>query len=296
MTDLLQFDTFELSLTIMNLVVILVILTIARIVAGFIFGTSSLKELTEKDNPAFGIVVAGMLTGIGIMLTGVSSGDFGWSYLHELGLVVSHGILGIGLMWIAFKVFDHFSMPHLDSKAEVLNMNTSVAVIVASNMIATGIIIRAVMMWADGHSYSGILIILLAYLLSQVILTVVSRIRVSYYERKAQGSTFVQAMQEKNMALALRFAGFRIGVALAMTTASGIVVFNGQALVEHISLWWGVALAMVLIFTLITSLLQKAIFPSVDLADEVHAQQNIAVATLQIALYCSVGLVLIGLV
>lgn len=296
MTDLLQFDTFELSLTLMNLVVILVILTITRIVAGFVFGTSALKELTEKDNPAFGIVVAGMLTGIGIMLTGVSSGDFGWSYLHELGLIISHGILGIGLMWVAFKVFDHFSMPQLDSKAEILNMNTSVAVIVAGNMIATGIIIRAVMMWSDGHSYSGILIILLAYLLSQVILTVVSRIRVAYYERQTKGAKFADAMQAKNMALALRFAGFRIGVALAMTTASGIVVFNGQALVEHISLWWGVALIMVIVFTLLTSLLQKAIFPAVDIAEEVHAQQNIAVAALQIALYCSVGLVLIGLV
>jgi len=66
-----------------DLLIIVVILAGMRKLSGAIGNVSSHDELTQKDNHAFGISIAGATLALAIMLMGVVSGDVGMNPANE---------------------------------------------------------------------------------------------------------------------------------------------------------------------------------------------------------------------
>ena len=226
---------------------------------------------------------------------GAVAGDAGGNLFHEALLMLGYGIVGIGLMWVTSRLFDHLSMPGIPIHALIQQGNVGAALTDAGNLIATAIIVRAVMSWVDGSTYTGIVVVLGGYVIAQVILYLATRYRTLVFARRHPDNSLEREIAAGNIALAVRFAGHRIGVGLAVTAASGIVVYAIDNIALSLLIWGVVAIGMFLAQTVIAIAARLVLLPGINVGEEVGEQRNVAIGALEGAIYVAIGLVFVGL-
>ncbi|MDQ7073636.1 MAG: DUF350 domain-containing protein [Gammaproteobacteria bacterium] len=278
-----------------DLVIVLMVLGGIRFFSGTLASTSLTDTVSKEDNFAMGISMAGALIGVSIMLMGAVAGEAGTDPVHEIILMFSYGFAGLALMWLTHQVFDYISLPEISVKEQLHKDNVAVGLVDAGNMIATAIILRALMSWVEGNSLIGLLALLGGYIVSQIILYLATRYRATVFSHHYPDRTLAQEIADGNLALAVRFTGHRIGVALAVTASSGIVVYNAGDLTTSLLAWSGIALLMFLIQTIVSLVARFIILPGINISEEVVDQRNVAIGALEAAIYIAVGLIFVGL-
>ena len=223
----------------LGVLIVFVILFSVRVLYGRLAGVDTTDELASKDNFAFGISLAGATLGIAIMLTGVAQGEYSATLIEELSVLVVYAVLGLILMGLTRLIFDKVSIPAFSVGDEIRGGNTAIAIVELGNVLATAVMVRAVMQWSDGSLAAAVLAVICGWVVSQVILTATTYYRVLLFRSRNAGKRFADEVKAGNIALALRFAGFQLGVALAVTAASQIVVYDpgGDPIVQ--ALIWG---------------------------------------------------------
>ena len=157
-----------------------------------------------------------------------------------------YAAVGLVLMWLTRLIFDKVSLPSFSVKDEIARGNNAVAIVDAGNMVATAVMVRAVMNWSEGGLSSGLMAVAVGYVATQIILTLTTVYRVKLFRmRNREGAGFQDVVRAGNMAVAMRFVGFQVGVALAVTAASGVAVFQagGDPIVQGLT-WGGVSIVM----------------------------------------------------
>nr|VFK74160.1 MAG: protein of unknown function (DUF350) [Candidatus Kentron sp. MB] len=278
-----------------DLAIVLVILAGLRFFSGMVANISLREVLSVDDNAAVGISLTGAVIGVAIMLMGAVAGDAGGTPGEEALLMFGYGVVGIVLMWVTSRLFDHLSMPNIPIHNLIQKGNVAAAMVDAGNLIATAIIVRAVMSWVDGSTYMGIAVVLAGYVVAQAILYLATRYRIAVFARRHPGKSLQQEIAGGNMALAVRFAGHRIGVGLAVTAASGIVIYMLDNVWFSLLVWSGVALVMFLAQTIISIIARLVLLPGINVGEEVGKQRNVAIGALEAAIYIAIGLVFVGL-
>jgi uncharacterized membrane protein YjfL (UPF0719 family) len=283
------------GMMVMDFVLVFAVLLLVRVLYGVASGVDTLHELSVKDNFAIGISLAGATAAIGIMLTGVVSGEYAFSYGMEFAAMASYGILGLALMWLTRLIFDRVALPRLSVRALVGDGNTAVATVEAGNLIATAIMVRAVMVWSDDALIPGLIAVIVGYVASQIILTVTAYYRIWRYKMRNSGGRFSDAVADGNLAVALRFVGFQIGVALAVTAAGGLAPYapGGDPVMQAV-LWGVVSIGAAVVLVVLTVIAEFAVLTGLDLSEEVDRQRNIGVALVEVAVYLAIGLLLLN--
>ena len=102
-------------------------------------------------------------------------------------------------------------------------------------------------------------------------------------------------MQSGNLAVALRFVGFQIGVALAVTAASGLAPYapSGDPVMQAV-VWGVVSICAAVVLVILTLIAEFAVLAGLDLSEEVDRQRNIGVALVEVAVYLAIGLLLLN--
>jgi uncharacterized membrane protein YjfL (UPF0719 family) len=272
------------------------LLSAMRILAGLVSNVSATAEIAQNDNKAFGISLAGAMLAVSIMLMGVVSGDAGYSLANEAFTVILFGLIGIVLMWVTRIVFDRVSFPHLSIHQQIMNGNMAASIIDACNMIATAIIIKGAMIWVDGGLKVAVMAVIASFIASQVIMSLATLYRVKIFEKRHQGSKLHTAIEENNIALALRFSAYRLGIAIAVSAAFTAVEYTPDAFMTVFMLWFAVALALFVLLTLVAIVIRHGVLRGVNVGEEVGQQGNIAVGAIEGSIYIVVGLLLAGLI
>ena len=207
----------------------------------------------------------------------------------------SYGILGLALMWLTRLIFDRVALPRLSVRALVGDGNTAVATVEAGNLLATAIMVRAVMVWSDDALIPGLIAVIVGYVASQIILTVTAYYRIWRYKMRNSGGRFSDAVADGNLAVALRFVGFQIGVALAVTAAGGLAPYapGGDPVMQAV-LWGVVSIGAAVVLVVLTVIAEFAVLTGLDLSEEVDRQRNIGVALVEVAVYLAIGLLLLN--
>ena len=296
LTDYINID-LDLGLYyLVDFIIALAILSAMRFLAGTVANVSAMHEISKNDNKAFGVSLAGAMIAISLMLMGVVSGDAGYSLANEALSVIVFGVVGIVLMWITRIVFDRLSFPGLSIHDQIMQGNMAASIIDACNMIATAIIIKSAMSWVDGDMQTALLAVLLSFFGSQIIMALATLYRVKVYARRHNGEALHSAIEQDNVALSLRFGAYRIGIAIAVTAAFTAVEYDPVAFSSVFMLWFGFALALFVILTLIAMVIRHAVLHRVNIAEEVGQQRNISVGVIEGSIYIVVGLLIAGLI
>lgn len=285
----------SLGMLAMDLAIVFLVLLLIRFLYGITTGVKTTQELAVKDNFAIGISLAGATAGIAIMLTGVLSGGYAATFAAEAGAMAAYGALGLVLMWLTRLIFDKVSLPALSVGKELGDGNVAVGVVDAGNLLATAIMVRAVMVWSDDALVAGLIAVLVGYVVSQVILTATAYYRIWLFRTRMGGDKFHEVVQSGNIAVALRFAGFQIGVALAVTAASGIAPYStgGNPILQALT-WGALSVGVTVVLVLLTLIAERFVLAGIDLSEEVDRQRNVGVALMEMAVYVAVGLVLLS--
>ena len=286
-----------LGMLILDFVIVFAVLLCARVLYGLVAGIDVTEEMAGKNNHAVGISLAGATAGIGIMLSGVVTGTFSSTLGAEALSMVVYAAVGLVLMWLTRLIFDKVSLPSFSVKDEIARGNNAVAIVDAGNMVATAVMVRAVMNWSEGGLSSGLMAVAVGYVATQIILTLTTVYRVKLFRmRNREGAGFQDVVRAGNMAVAMRFVGFQVGVALAVTAASGVAVFQagGDPIVQGLT-WGGVSIVMAVILAMLALIAERSVLARINVAEEVDRQQNIGVALMEVGVYVAIGLILTNL-
>ena len=280
----------------MDFAIIFVVLLSIRALFGFISGVNATSELASKDNFAFGISLTGATAGVAIMLSGVATGGIARSFGEEAALMVVFAVVGLVLMWFTRLIFDRVTLPGLSVRDEIDRGNTAIAIVDAGNVVATAIMIRAIIVWSDDALTTGMIAVFIGYIASQIILTLTAFYRVQLFSRRNKGAQFQEAIRDGNVALALRFAGFQAGIAFGVTAASGLAVYDTISNPVLQGLAWSIA-SLVLSAVLIglSMIAERFVLAGIDVSEEVDQQRNVGVGLVEVSVYISIGLLLNGL-
>jgi uncharacterized membrane protein YjfL (UPF0719 family) len=280
------------QILIVNIVLVVSIMALAKYVTVILSKTTH-SACSIQDNPAFGISVAGTLISLSIILTGVISGDPSTSLVNESLLVLSYGIGGILLMIIARILFDSFAMRGISLKQEITKGNIACAVVEAGHLISSAIILRAMMLWVEEYTLQGVLSLVVGYVVSQLLLNLVSAWRLYLYNRHHK-SSMQTSLLNGNLAVAIRFSGIRIAIASAITAGAGFIAYTDSWL-SSLSLWLGFSLLAIAAVSFISLILDKIILKGIDIRQAVDTRNNVSVATIQTSITFSVGLIIVAL-
>lgn len=281
------------------LTIIIALFASLRLFSGAISHVDPSYELSQKDNGAFGVSLAGVVFGVTLVLSGVIPNSWTQTALDAGIAVAVYGILGIGLMVLTRLIFDRIALPRVSIRDEIVKGNIAAAVVDAGNVIAAALVIRAVMVWipSDTLSFDSILGLLKLYVVSQVLLTLVAMVHVRLFTMHGvDDRTLQDEVHSGNTALALRLSGRRIGIAFAITAASNIMVYEIYGVNALLVDWVLVSLAFIVGLTLLSWLATRIILFGMDVNDEVINQRNVALGAVQGTVYVALGILVTSLI
>ena len=102
-----------------------------------------------------------------------------------------------------------------------------------------------------------------------------SQYRVQLFKRtNRSGDCLQQAIVDGNLAVGIRYAGFLIGSALALTAASGIAPYAADSINTSLIFWAISALISLIAFIVLHLITIKIILSGCDISDEVNRQKK----------------------
>lgn len=278
-----------------DLIIALILLSAMRFVTGAVEHINTTTELAERDNFAFGISLAGSIFALGIVLSGAITGEKAETVPLEILGMTLYGLSGLILIKFGRWIHDHVALQKLDKNAEILQRNVAVAIVDACGVIATAIIIRSTLLWAEGLEVTTFIAIFIGFIVSQACVLLMTRYREQRYARGNAGTTMQQAFKDNNIAGALRHGGYLIGVAIAITIASNYIYYDTSNIISSLGSWSLFSLIMLTTFNVLAVIAKKLILKNIDIKTEVDVQNNIGIASVDMAINLSIAFILSAL-
>ncbi|WP_394203354.1 DUF350 domain-containing protein [Shewanella waksmanii] len=288
--------SFDLAIIlIIDLTIAIALLAAMRYLQGWSVKVDSRIELAEKDNFAFGISTAGAVAALGIVLTGAITGEAAESFLVEAIGMSAYGLFGLVLIKLGRYLHDKIALNEIDKNALIIKGNISVALVDAAAAIATAIIIRSVLLWAEDLTLDTFIAIFSAFAVSQLMMVALTRLREIRYAKRNQQASMQKALAQGQTALAIRHAGYMLAMALSFNAASHFIVYVPQAYVSNILGWLVFSVIMLVCLSLLLKVVKKLVLAAINLAEEVEQQHNIGIATVELAISVAIAMILTSL-
>jgi uncharacterized membrane protein YjfL (UPF0719 family) len=294
--DIIYWDSSYNPILLTNLAIAIILFASIRLFSGFVSHAGNMTNRFTENNLAFGISILGMVLGVTIVLSGAIYGDPVHNMMDSVISVGLYGVTGIILMWLTRLIFDKIALPKVSLRQEIEKGNVAAGILDAGNVIATALIVRAVMVWVETNTIEGLVAVLASYVISQVLLTLVSFIRIYHYSNKIRDVSLQDAFSAGHTAVALNFAGRRIEAAFAITAASNIMVYEIYDLGQMLIAWVGVSVLMIILVNILSWIADKIILMGIDTREEVFNKRNVELGAIQGMIYVCIGLLLAELI
>ncbi|MCL1037396.1 DUF350 domain-containing protein [Shewanella corallii] len=278
-----------------DLTIAVILLTAMRYLQGWTVKVNSGEELAQRDNFAFGISTAGAVLALGIVLTGAITGEAASSYTMEAIGMSAYGIFGLILIKLGRFLHDKLALHNLNKNEQIIKGNVAVAIVDAGAAIATATIIRAVLIWAEDLTLDTFIAIFSAFMVSQLMLVLLTRWRESRYASRNQDMPMQKALEQGHTALAIRHAGYLIAMGIAFNAASHFMIYLPTAYVGNVLSWLWFSIIMLVLLSLLLALVKRLVLARINMAEEVEQQHNIGVAAVEMAISIAIALLLAAL-
>ncbi len=285
---------WQIAVVFINVVLALAALIGLRYGMSALIGVHAKDELDKKDNIAFGIIIAGAVLALMLIMSGAISGDAHASLMQEALNVLMYGVVGIVLLKVGFLVQDKLLLRKICVRDEIKKGNTAVAITAAANLIAVGIVIRTSITWVEDDGMNGLLPVVLVFIASQIILAAVTLLRTFIFAKRNPNNTWQNAIQGNNIALAIRFAAQMLATAFALSSVAYLVNYSSILLFEIVYTWLGLGLAVMVVVWLLYTLACPIVLRKINVVEEVDQQRNVGVAAIEAALFLGIATLFMG--
>jgi len=248
-------------------------------------------ELGVKDNFAFGISVAGGMLSLCLVLSSVVGRHVGQGYEQAAIGMVIFGIIGILLVKVGRFAHDKIVLDAVDTQHKISDRNVSVALVDASSLVSSAIILRSMMVWVDGSDVNAMIAIVTGFLVVLTILLIMTRIYEMRYAMQNQNHSFQSALDTGQLALAVQHAGNLLGTAIVVSSAGALLSYNPEGYVSNVTGWLLTSVVLSLLLWILVAFSKRAILNGINYQKEVDEQHNVGVAAVELTL--SIGLAMI---
>ena len=248
-------------------------------------------ELGVKDNFAFGISVAGGMLSLCLVLSSVVGRHVGQGYEQAAIGMVIFGIIGILLVKVGRFAHDKIVLDAVDTQHKISDRNVSVALVDASSLVSSAIILRSIMVWVDGSDVNAMIAIVTGFLVVLTILLIMTRIYEMRYAMQNQNHSFQSALDTGQLALAVQHAGNLLGTAIVVSSAGALLSYSPQGYVSNVTGWLVTSVLLSLLLWVLVAFSKRAVLNGINYQKEVDEQHNVGVAAVELTL--SIGLAMI---
>lgn len=248
-------------------------------------------ELGVKDNFAFGISVAGGMLSLCLVLSSVVGRHVGQGYEQAAVGMLIFGIIGICLVKVGRFAHDKIVLDAVDTHHKIGDRNVSIALVDASSLVSSAIILRSIMVWVDGSDVNAIIAIVTGFLVVLTILLIMTRIYEMRYAWQNQNHSFQSALDTGQLALAVQHAGNLLGTALVVSSAGALLNYIPDGYVSNVTGWLITSVLLSLLLWVLVAFSKFAILNGINYQKEVDEQHNVGVAAVELTL--SIGLAMI---
>lgn len=282
-------DTFIYLL--IDVTIAIALLLVIRSISGLSTKISVREELGEKDNFAFGISLAGRMFALLIVLSAVVGRHVSMGYESAALGMLLFGSMGILLVKLGRFAHDKLVLNQLDKNAMIKDKSVSVALVDASSAIACAVITKSIIDWADGADINAFIAVFSGVLVVMTVLLVSTRVYEYRFAESNQNSSFQKTLCDGQLALAVQHSGNLIGIAIAVSSASKLLLYKPEAYIANITGWLIVGIVLAFSLMLLTSISKRIILVGMNLRKEVSLQHNVGIASVEAVL--SVGFALL---
>ncbi|MEQ2352875.1 DUF350 domain-containing protein [Pseudoalteromonas piscicida] len=252
-------------------------------------------ELAQRDNFALGISYASQVTMLCICVAYLFN-DLGVvrAQAHPLQVALHIGLI-IAFVYFGQWIHRKWILYQFDEEEAILKQNICAAMVDSGMLLGNTILVLGLYHWVHPKGWSDLLVVALGFMLLQLLYTLDSKIRESRFAKFNQGASLQQNFNLRNTSIGIRYAGKSIGLSLAMYAGLHSAPYHGAKVVEnlfsvvmHCGVMW--------LFLYIGSyVLLHLSLPKVNIGLEVDHQDNVGIACLEFAVFCSIGYLLINL-
>ena len=292
-------NLWEITILAINAVMVIACLIGFRFSMAALIGVSSTTELADKNNHALGMVIASGMLALMLIMAGAISGEAS-TPLNEMISIAAFTLIGMVLLKVGMWVLDHWVLKDIDLMAEIKGNNVAAAIVVASNLIATGLVLQAAIYWTEGDLLTALMMVCLVFVCSLLPLTATSYLRKKVYASRNIGASWQQAIKGGNTALAMRYAGHILGTSIVIQAASDLLVYLPNA-VSHLdpsaallslAYWLLVSLVLVPLVWILYRIAQPIVLHGVNVVEEVDQQHNTGVACIEAVMFIGFALLI----
>ncbi|MAD03475.1 DUF350 domain-containing protein [Pseudoalteromonas shioyasakiensis] len=282
--------TWSLQALAIDFAIIIALFVSLKFIKGWVSNLHANDEITERDNFAFGISFAAGLVALAIVLSGVSSGAFAPTLQQEALQMLGYGVMAIVLIKLGHFFQDKVALRKVSLHDEIVKGNATAALIDFGHVVSVAIVIRSALFWVATEGWHGIPIVIAAFAIGSIAMLLISQYRVQLFKRtNRSGDCLQQAVIDGNLAVGIRYAGFLVGSALALTAASGIAPYAADNIAASLGYWALSAAVSLVAFILLHLVTIKIILSGCDISDEVNRQKNVGVAAISAAVSFAIG-------
>lgn len=261
-----------------------------RWLSGVINKVDVSQELGERDNFAFGVSVAGRMIALTIVLSAVVGRHVGLGYDVAALSMLMFGTLGITLVRIGRFAHDKLVLHLFDKDHMISEKNISVGLVDAASAIASAIITKSIIEWANGVDINAFIAVFTGAIVVLAVLLLATRIYEYRFAEKNQNSSFQQTLSKGQIALAIQHSGNLIGIAIAVSATSKILIYDPHAYVSNVTGWLIVGVCLALVLMVLTSICKRVVLAGVRWRTEVALQHNVGIASIEAVLAIGIAL------
>jgi uncharacterized membrane protein YjfL (UPF0719 family) len=266
------------------------LLLVLRFLSGLFNKINVREELGERDNFAFGISIAGRMLSLMIVLSAVVGRHVGMGFeVAALGMLM-FGTLGIILVRVGRFCHDKIVLNRLDKEKMIAEKNISVGIVDATSSIAAAIMIKSIFEWTQGTGVDAFIAVVSGTIVVLCVLLFATRLYEFRYANNNQDNSFQRTLCNGQLALAIQHSGNLIGIAIAVSSASKLLIYTPQAYVSNITGWLIVGLCLAIILMVMTSLCKRVVLMGVKWKVEIALQHNVGIASIEAVLAIGIAL------
>jgi uncharacterized membrane protein YjfL (UPF0719 family) len=242
-------------------------------------------QLTARNNPAFGVTLAGYLLGLVLALAGAFFGLTG-DWMADMLAVLVFGVAAVLLMRVSVWINDRFILYTFSNTHEIIHdRNMGTGFVVAGGCVATGLIINGVLSGNSDSLLAGLRDTVLYWALGQVVL-----IAGGIVFQKTAGYAVLRTIEiDDNLAAGLSFGGFLVALGCIIRAA---VAGASSHTADEIFVTLTAAVIGLVILGLARIIVEHLFMPRRRMAKEIAEEKNPAAGAVSAACFIAIAILL----
>ncbi len=280
---------------------VIFIIVLGLLAAKFIYqktiSFATIKELTENDNPAVGLYLAGFLFGITLALLGSLSGSEKDPMLAIYNILLAL-VIAIPLMRLSAWLQSIFLLYKFSIAKEIeKDRNLGTSAICCGGFIATGLIIRSSFIGESTNWESFFISIFSTYIIGQIVFFLGAWL----FTKCTSYDFYAEIENRDNISAGIIMGSFLIGLGLVVSANIDNINFHIDITNITLATFWmiskpllyamGMGIFGIILLLSVGILTSRAIFPKISIDDEVR-QKNSAVSLMIATIYITIGLII----